>query len=93
MADLVMTDEERFSKPFLQWDSESLGNAVKKAALIFEDENGDDTVTLTAGAVLIIDKITSDGRTEGTITLEGASIGEKCLGDWKITLERLDDQA
>lgn len=90
MAELVMTDEERFSKPFLQWDSESLGNAVKRAALIIEDEKGDDTVTLTAGAVLIIDKLSSGGCAEGTITLEGASIGQKCLGDWKITLERLD---
>jgi hypothetical protein len=89
MAELIMTDEEKHSKKFLEWDDASLGRAVKMVALICDDDNGKDAIKATGAAVFLISEAIRSGATELTIDLKGASNSEKNLGDWKITMEKI----
>lgn len=40
MAELTLTEEERRSPTFLEWDNESLGLAVRKIAVMLNDGHG-----------------------------------------------------
>lgn len=89
MAELNMTEEERRT-PFIEWDNESLGKAVKRMALIFaEDRQGERSLTVTGAAVFLISEAVRNNSIEMIIELENAQEGEKNLGNWKIKFERL----
>ena len=87
MAKLVLTDEEKHSLTFLEWDDVSLGQAVKAVAEICNDDHGKHALKATGAAVFLISEAIRSGATELTVNLEGATDGKTELGNWKITIQ------
>ena len=87
MAELILTEAEKRTINFLDWDDATLGKAVKKAAMIIGDTEGRDALTVTAAAVFLVAEAVRSGSTKTTIELKGAWQGDVALGDWVITLE------
>jgi len=90
MAKLELTEEERKTLTFLEWDSQSIGEGVKKLALNFQDKHGGSTMNLTSAAIAIIYECVKAGSDCTTIDLQGAFRGDCQLGDWKVTLEKVN---
>lgn len=88
MAELILTEEERVSKTFLEWDEVSLGRAVKCVADICDDDHGQHSLKATGAAVFLIQEAIRSGATELTVNLTGATDGKTDLGNWKITIEK-----
>ena len=91
MAELVMTEQERRT-PFLQWDDENLGRAVKAAALTRLE--GDDDLerkipgfthmSLSACCIPLIAAAVAANSNESLVNINGA----ENFGDWEITIRR-----
>lgn len=91
MAELIITEEEKHSKIFLDWDDSSLGKATKKIACILGDKDGKHGINYTAACVFLISESIKANSYNTVINLEGCFDGEEQLGDWKITLGRLNN--
>ena len=91
MAELVVTEEERHTLKFLEWDDEALGKATKVVATILNDKDGDQALKATGAAVFLIDTGIESNATEIVVSLEGAYNGDRNLGNWRVTLERIDE--
>jgi len=87
MAKLILTEEERRSPTFLEWDDVSLGRAAKAIASICDDDHGKHALKATGAAVFLVSEAIRSGATELTVNLEGATDGKRDLGNWKITIE------
>jgi len=85
---LILTDEEKHSLTFLEWDEISLGKAVKQIAYICNDQHGKDALKATGAAVFLISEAIRSGATEFIVDLKGATDGKRDLGNWKITIEK-----
>ena len=89
MADLILTEEERNTLTFLEWDDATLGKAVKKIAMLFPDKDGArETLPAVAAGVFLISRAVDAGADKLVLKLTGAH-NEKPLGDWEITLKQL----
>lgn len=89
MADLILTEEEKKSKSYLEWDDAALGKAVKKLALAIDDVRGKDAIAHNAGMMLLILKA-HDANSEITVlTVDGLTCGGESLGDWEVTIKRI----
>ena len=87
MAKLILTNEEKQSETFLEWDDASLGRAVKAVAEICNDDHGKHALKATGAGVFLVSEAIRSGATELTISLEGATDGSRDLGNWKITIQ------
>lgn len=87
MAELILTDHEKQTATYLEWDDAALGRACKKIALLFNDDDGKRAMKHTEAAVFLISEAVASNATETTIELEDATDPEP-LGNWRITLER-----
>lgn len=87
MAKLILTEEERRSPTFLEWDDVALGRAVKAVASICNDDHGKHALKATGAGVFLVAEAVRSGATELTLSLKGANDGSRDLGDWKITIE------
>ena len=89
MAELIITDEERASATYLEWDDASIGRGVKKIALKIGDLKGKLSISFCAGAVSLITKAVDSGAEKSEFTVEGLIDDGQPLGDWKVTVERI----
>jgi hypothetical protein len=95
MADLVMTEQER-RIPIMDWDDESLGRAVKAAAAVLYEKDdpatmpGIGNLNVTACGVTLIGEAIAAGSDETTVVIRGASKRGVIIGDWEITIKRMD---
>lgn len=90
MADLICTDEEKVAASYLDWDDVALGRACKKIALIIgEHEGGRDSLQVTAAAMFLVSKAIDANAESSSIRVDGLRNGSTELGDWRITLERV----
>lgn len=89
MAELTITEEERRTLTFLEWDDAALGKAVKSMACIIADtDGGRKTLPVVAAGVFLISRAIDSGADMLVLKLEGAC-GEEPLGDWEIALKQL----
>lgn len=89
MAELIITEEERRTLTFLEWDDAALGKAVKKIAIMIADKDGGrDTLPVTAAGVFLISRAVALNTDGLTLVIEGATNPEP-LGDWKIVITRM----
>lgn len=88
MAELILTEAERFSLNFLEWDDAALGKAVKQVAIICNDTEGKHALKVTGAGVFLISEAVRNGAAELTLNIQGAVNGHQELGDWKITIEK-----
>jgi hypothetical protein len=90
MAKLILTDEERVTQTFLEWDEVTLGKAVKAVASICADNHGASGLKATGAAIFLISEAIKANSHCMTVDLTGATDGESDLGNWKVTIERQD---
>jgi len=89
MAELIISEEERRTASFLEWDNESLGRSVKKLALNFKDKDGKTSLKITSAAVILIAEAIQAGSEATDIELTDARKGDEHLGNWIIKLTKL----
>jgi len=93
MPELTLTDEEKEAESFLDWSDDALGKMVRATAQkIQSGELGEDSepVMMTAAMLVIVLAAKSTNADTLEQTLEGVTHQEHQMGDWKITVERID---
>lgn len=89
MAELILTEEEKNTATYLEWDDAALGRGVKKIALKIEDIKGEDAISWCAGAMALIARAIDTNSTCSVMTVEGLFSGDEQLGDWEVTVRRI----
>lgn len=94
MAKLFLTDQEKQSRSYLDWDDASLGRLCKKIALVLgePDPKKPDWLPTTAAAVMLIDSLLQAGSSDCTITVNGLTSGDSCLGSFRVTLQKIEQE-
>jgi len=93
MAELIITDEERQSKSYLDWDDAALGKCMRWASVEFDkrlEKDGRDQIKGLAVALLYISDMLRFNAQSLTVTANGLTYSGVPLGDLRLTLERLD---
>ena len=91
MAELILTDEEKEVESFLDWSNESLGKMVRTVAQkIKNGEISTKPVNVTAAMYVIIMTATYINADSVEQTIENVSYKDYEMGDWKVTVERID---
>ncbi len=90
MAELVLTEEEKKMKTYLEWSNETLGKLVKTIGLLIKDDYGKDSAWMTMAAHLLVDLSRKTNSTDTTIKVEGCTNEGLAIGDWEINIKRLD---
>ena len=91
MAELILTDEEKETASYLEWDNESIGKGCKKLALIIENYEGDTAMKIQASALVLAGLAHSTDNSEMSITLDGiTALGEE-IGTWIVTAKRVEE--
>lgn len=88
MAKLILTDEEKKSASFLDWDDDALGKAVKNIALIFNDDRGEDTLKHLGAVSFMIARCIDLNAEQGKVKVEGLTQDGEPLGDWEIEVRK-----
>lgn len=93
MAELVLTDEEKETASYLEWDDEALGRFTKYMALMWaqmpRDAKAFNRVLGASCAIAIMDVCAACNATDFEARIEGLMHGDKPLGDWVLTLRRV----
>ncbi len=90
MADLVLTEEEKEERSYLNWDDESLGKFVKKKAIEFEDYYGEEVSEREAAIISLLSKVREETGDMAMMEVEGVTIDGEDFGQWRITFEKVD---
>lgn len=93
MAELILTDEEK-AMSIAQLSNETVGMITKKPMFSFEKDADEDDRTpwyIKVGLICWANKLVDMNATDGTATIWGATSGDRRLGNWKLTIERLGD--
>lgn len=90
MADLVLTEEEKEERSYLNWDDESLGKFVKKKAIEFEDYYGEEVSEREAAIISLLSKVRNETEEMAMMEVEGVTIDGEDFGQWRITFEKVD---
>ena len=88
MAELILTEEEKASDTYLDWDDAALGKLVRKTALMLRDTYGQEATFGMTGAHLLVGMAMSANSTETTIELNGLNVKGEDKGDWRIEVVR-----
>ena len=93
MAELILTDEEKATESYLDWDDAAIGKAVKKLALAISDTKGDKSMSWHAASLCLVAMAHDSNAGSSEHTIEGVTLnkGQDAIGDWKITTQRTDD--
>lgn len=90
MAKLILTEKEKTSASYLDWNDAALGKAVKKLALEIGDSRGGgvNAVACTACATMLACMAAEKNVIKTVIELEGVIDGQKDVGNWSIVVSR-----
>lgn len=93
MAELILNEAEK-SMPFAELPDDAVGKITKKPMFTFEAEKSPDDATpwhIKIAVIAWAAKCVAVSATSASATIWGATSGSEKLGNWKMTLERLDD--
>lgn len=90
MAEIVLSEAEKQSPTYLAWSDEAIGKAARVLALKIGDEYGQEAIYTTIFAAGLAGQASRSNCEELTLEVFGLTEKDRCLGDWKITIERLD---
>lgn len=90
MADLILTEEEKNTASYLDWDDVSLGKAVKMLALKIRDERGDESLSMTACATMLACSVPEDAAGLN-FRLDNVTSGDKSLGNWNVAITKIEE--
>ena len=89
MAELILTEAEKNSGSYLDWDDASLGMAVKALALKICDERGEESLSMTACATMLACSVPEDAAGL-SFRLDDVTEGDKSFGNFDILVTRID---
>ncbi len=94
MAELIITDEERATYTYLEWDDAAIGRGVKKLAMTVQDAKGDKAIEWYAATLCLIAMAHETNAESSEYTINGVTMdnGETQIGDWKVTIQRTDSE-
>ena len=91
MAELILTDEEKASPSYLDWDDADLGKVVKKLALTAGDDYGAMSAKIISMASVLVSFVADSNATDASFELTGVRSGNIERGDWIVTLAQTKD--
>jgi len=90
MAELKMTEEEKAAATWFELDDATIGKMVKMGTLTILNSSKERERMWWYSAALLLCNLAADANADKFIQeITGLSHGDKPLGDWRITLERL----
>lgn len=101
MANLVLTQEEKDAKSYLEWDDASLGRLCKRTMIFIEDnavrihskdDSDHDVVVSKAAALLLIRAAIDLNAQEASFKMDGVTIAGKSAGSWIVKINDLDEK-
>lgn len=94
MAELIITDEERATHTYLEWDDAAIGRGVKKLAITVKDSKGEKAIEWYAATLCLIAMAHESNAKSSEYTIDGVTRdnGETQIGDWKVTIQRTDTE-
>jgi hypothetical protein len=97
MAEFTPTQEEKDANSYLDWPDEALGKFTKYVALKFAETSGRQDglhkVTSASCAMNLVHASSEMNSAKTTLNLDGMSIDGEPIGDWLVTIERIDSGA
>jgi hypothetical protein len=90
MAKLILTEEEKEERSYLNWSDEALGKYVKKKAIEHEDYYGDEISEREAAVITLLSRVRQTESDMVMMEVQGVSVGEEDIGNWRITFEKTD---
>lgn len=90
--ELILTDEEKAAATWTELDDESVGKVAK--SLMFKiKEYGDENKRLftMSAAIALCSLVAETNADKSTITVEGLTKQGRHLGNWKLTIKRLNN--
>lgn len=90
MAELILNEEEKEGRSYLDWDEESLGKYVKKRAIELEDYYGEHVSERGAALITLISRVHQMDTDMTMMEVEGLTIEGENLGKWRVTFEKVD---
>lgn len=91
MAELILTDEEKAQKSYLEWSDEAVGRAVKNTMCVIDDyESENKIIEYSSAALLLVSRATDINADECNIKISGVTCRGREIGDWEITAIRVD---
>lgn len=90
MAELILTQEEKYAKSYLDWSDEAIANAVRFCTKTIWKAEEKKALFAQAAAQILIAMSYEINATNTKITLEGVTMGDKEYGDWVVTAKRVD---
>lgn len=88
MAKLILSEREKKSARYLEWNDAALGKAVKALALDITDHKGEKSLANTACAVMLAAMAAERNEQAMAIELTGVTDRSTEIGDWKIVVTR-----
>lgn len=90
MAELILTDEEKAARSWLDLDDASLGRLVKRTALkIIEHDEADRQRVWTMTAAIILMGAAQDTNADNLkISLGGLTQKGQAVGDWEVIVRK-----
>lgn len=89
MAELILTQEEKDALSYLDWDDASLGRAVKKLAVNTQIESDRKVVMVSSLAMALCGLMVETNAGTATYEFKGLAQGDKTLGDFIFTVQRV----
>lgn len=90
MAKLILTEQEKAAKTYLDWSDEALGKALRSLALELGDDCGENTLKLQGAAFFLIGRARQIGATRLKLSLENVTHEGERKGDWQVLVRRTD---
>jgi len=90
MAELILTDEEKKMRTWVELDDESLGRVVKADMFKVKEASEERERLLLFSAAMILCAAAADTNADKLIqTIKGLTTKGQPLGNWKVTVRRL----
>lgn len=99
MAELILTAAEKEAETYLELDDASVGKIVKhllKESLDWckeEDPDGYNALAIRAFSLWMIEQARKHKAGSLEFTITGVTKAGQDIGDWKVTIKKMPDQA
>lgn len=90
MAKLILTDEEKAAATWFELDDAALGMFLKKVGTYLLPQDERDKSIVLASALFLINIANESNSTDMNVNLDGCSNGLLEIGDWSISVKRVD---
>jgi hypothetical protein len=96
MAEIILTEQEKAALSWLDLSDDALGKLCRKACLILMEKTADNpddrkTVWASSAGMFLCGLVDDANADTGTFLFEGLTNGEKERGNWKVTIEKLEE--